>query len=329
MAGSMQQFGVVLNQLIGMAVMMAVGVICVKTKLLNEKSLNGICQLILKVGIPMLVFANAVSGTTCADLLHSSAMIGLTLLLYALLIASMWLLAKLLRVPGERGRLFQGAFIFGNAGFIGLPLVLALFPERGALYFALMSLVDQCLLWTYGVWITKPLANRSGRFDERPARSWLQRVSSLISPALVAVALSIAVILLGVDVPEQILSPIRSLGGISTPLSMLYLGGLLVLRKWTSVLRCPELYVGIAFKMVAIPVAFCALLTYAPLWFGLPQLNVDMVHMIALIAGLPTMSALVMFAEREHNMPQYAVGMVLVTTIASLFTLSAVSYMIF
>lgn len=325
----MEQFGVVLNQLIGMAVMMAVGAVCVKAKLLDEKSLSGICQLILKVGIPMLVFANAVSGTTRADLLHSSAMIWLTLLLYVLLISSMWLLTKLLRVPGERGRLFQGAFIFGNAGFIGLPLVLALFPERGALYFALMSLVDQCLLWTYGVWITKPLSNRSGRFDERPARSWMQRLSSLISPALVAVASSIAVILIGIDVPDRILSPIRSLGGISTPLSMLYLGGLLVLRKWSGALRCPELYVGIAFKMLVVPVAFCALLTYAPLWLGLPQLNADMVHMISLIAGLPTMSALVMFAERERNMPEYAVGMVLMTTIASLFTLSAVSYVIF
>lgn len=145
----MQQFSVVLNQLIGMGVMLAVGAVCVRTKLLNEESLQGICRLILNVGIPMLVFSNAISGTTRADLFASAAIIGITILLYALLIASMWLLAKLLRLPGERGRMFQGAFIFGNAGFIGLPLVLALFPKHGALYFALMSLTDQLFLWTY------------------------------------------------------------------------------------------------------------------------------------------------------------------------------------
>lgn len=167
----MQQFSVVLNQLIGMGVMLAVGAVCVRTKLLNEESLQGICRLILNVGIPMLVFSNAISGTTRADLFASAAIIGITILLYALLIASMWLLAKLLRLPGERGRMFQGAFIFGNAGFIGLPLVLALFPKHGALYFALMSLTDQLFLWTYGVWITKPRSNRQTFADEHPATS--------------------------------------------------------------------------------------------------------------------------------------------------------------
>ena len=41
----MQQFSVVLNQLIGMGVMLAVGAVCVRTKLLNEESLQGICRL--------------------------------------------------------------------------------------------------------------------------------------------------------------------------------------------------------------------------------------------------------------------------------------------
>ena len=86
----MQQFSVVLNQLIGMGVMLAVGAVCVRTKLLNEESLQGICRLILNVGIPMLVFSNAISGTTRADLFASAAIIGITILLYALLIASMW-----------------------------------------------------------------------------------------------------------------------------------------------------------------------------------------------------------------------------------------------
>ena len=36
-----------------------------------------------------------------------------------------------------------------------------------------------------------------------------------------------------------------------------------------------------------------------------------------------------MFAERERNMPEYAVGLVLVTTVASLLTLTGVSYVVF
>lgn len=325
----MQQFSVVLNQLIGMGVMLAVGAVCVRTKLLNEESLQGICRLILNVGIPMLVFSNAISGTTRTDLFASAAIIGITILLYALLIASMWLLAKLLRLPGERGRMFQGAFIFGNAGFIGLPLVLALFPKHGALYFALMSLTDQLFLWTYGVWITKPHSNRQTFADEHPATSLGAKLLGMLSPALVAVILAIAIVFAGVPVPQTVIAPLHSLGAISTPLSMIYLGGLFILRDWVGVLKRYELYVGIVVKMLLFPIAFHALLTYVPPMIGLGAVAPSMANMMTIIAGLPTMSAIVMFSEREHNMPEYAVGLVLATTVASLFTLPVVSYLTF
>ena len=57
--------------------------------------------------------------------------------MYVLLISSTWLIAKVMRLPGgPPGHIFQAAFIFGNVGFIGLPLLIALFPERGALFYS-------------------------------------------------------------------------------------------------------------------------------------------------------------------------------------------------
>ncbi|WP_055427233.1 AEC family transporter [Bifidobacterium aesculapii] len=325
----MQQFDIVLGQMIGMAVMMLVGYICVKTKVIGETALNGICALILKVGIPLLVFSNAVSGTTRADLIGSDAIIILTLLMYALLIGLFTALSHLLRLKRERGRMFRGCFAFGNAGFIGLPLVIALFPAKGALYFALMSIVDQFLLWTYGVWTCKKVDDHQSTADERPAHGWLDRLAPLVSPALIAVALAVALILADVTVPGVVLAPLKALGSTASPLSMLYLGGLFAIRDWSGILKKYELYVGIVVKMLAFPVGFYALLTFAPTALGLTPMNQDMVHMMTIISGLPTMSTMVMFAEREHNQPEYAIGMVLVTTVASLFTLTAVSFLVF
>ncbi|PST47916.1 permease [Bifidobacterium callitrichos] len=325
----MQQFDIVLNQMIGMAIMMVVGYICVKTRVLGEAALNGICSLILKVGIPLLVFSNAVAGTTRDDLIGSDAIIVMTLVMYGLLIAVFTLLSYALRLERERGRMFRGCFVFGNAGFIGLPLVIALFPTKGALYFALMSIVDQFLLWTYGVWTCKKVDDRQSIADERPAHGWLDRLAPLVSPALIAVVLAVALILADVRVPGVVLAPLQKLGGVASPLSMVYLGGLFAIRDWTGVLRKYELYVGVAAKMLAFPVGFYALLTLVPPMLGLAPLNPDMVHMMTLISGLPTMSTMVMFAEREHNQPEYAIGMVLVTTVASLFTLTAVSFLVF
>ena len=39
---------------------------------------------------------------------------------------------------------------------------MALWPQNGAIYVALMSIVDQTLLWTYGVWLCEPVAETTG-----------------------------------------------------------------------------------------------------------------------------------------------------------------------
>ena len=321
----MEQFTVVLDQLIGFAIMLVIGYICVRCKVYGEKTLEGICQLILKVGIPLMVFSNATAGATRDDLFESGVILVFQAVMYVLLISSTWLIAKVMRLPVDRGHIFQAAFIFGNVGFIGLPLLIALFPERGALFYSLMALLDQFLMWTYGVWLTR--SERTRR--ERPTASLAQQLRGLLSPGLVSVIVSLLVILIGIPIPEDINTPLHTVGSISTPLSLMYIGGLFALRDWKTTLKQPEVYVGIVVKMLIIPIVLFALLTFVPPMLGLGAMNADMVHAVTVVCAMPTMTALVMFAERERNMPEYAVGLVLVTTVASLLTLTGVSYVVF
>ena len=140
--------------------------------------------------------------------------------------------------------------------------------------------------------------------------------------------LALILILLGVKVPDIILKPLHTIGNMATPMSLIYLGGLFALTKWC-VLKRYELYVGLVAKMIAFPLAFYALLT--ALASALPQLPIthDMILMITVIAGLPTMTTIAMFTGRKNNMPDYAVGFVLVSTLFSLASLTIVSAVVF
>ena len=141
--------------------------------------------------------------------------------------------------------------------------------------------------------------------------------------------LALILILLGVKVPDIILKPLHTIGNMATPMSLIYLGGLFALTKWWGVLKRYELYVGLVAKMIAFPLAFYALLT--ALASPLPQLPIthDMILMITVIAGLPTMTTIAMFTGRKNNMPDYAVGFVLVSTLFSLASLTIVSAVVF
>ena len=148
----MGQFGVMIGQLVGFLIMLMVGYGCVRLRFYGQTALDGMCSLLLNVLIPVLVFSNAVDGADRAQLASNWGVMLLTAVMYALLILVFWLVAELLRLKGSRSHVFQASLIFGNAGFIGIPLIMALWPQNGAIYVALMSIIDQTLLWTYGVW---------------------------------------------------------------------------------------------------------------------------------------------------------------------------------
>ncbi|PJM74145.1 permease [Bifidobacterium primatium] len=364
----MTQFEIVVGQIVGFFIMMMVGYGCVRLRFYGMKTLDGMCMLLTKVLIPVLVFSNAVADTTRADLVGNWGIILLTAIMYGLLMAVFALVAWALRLRGSRSHLFQAGFIFGNAGFIGIPLVMALFPKDGAIFIVLMSLVDQALLWSYGVWLCEPVREpvRGGAAGENGAgsvaggagsgsgasRSGVTAASTVRSeavadtatiplsrrilgflrrfanPAFIGILIALAIIVAGVRVPTVILTPLHTIGQMSTPLSLFYLGGLFALTKWWGVFAKYELYVGMVAKMLLFPVGFYALMTWFAGVTGLP-LTHEMIEMMSLISGLPTMTTIAMFSGRAKNMPEYAVGLVLVTTLFSLVSLTAVSAFIF
>ena len=233
------------------------------------------------------------------------------------------------------GYLAIAALIFGNAGFIGIPIIMALWPHEGAIYVALMSIVDQTLLWTYGVWLCEPVPEpgtvASPDAAGRPTLGLRVRnlLGRFVNPAFIGVMLALVLTMLGVRIPSIVLTPLRTIGGMATPMSLIYLGGLFALTKWWGVLILYVLYVGLVAMMIAFPLGLYALLTAAA--GALPELPIthDMIMMITLVAGLPTMTTIAMFTARRNNMPDYAVGFVLVSTLFSLLSLTIVSAVVF
>ena len=158
----MGQFGVMIGQLVGFLIMLMVGYGCVRLRFYGQMALDGMCSLLLNVLIPVLVFSNAVDGADRAQLAANWGVMLLTAVMYALLILVFWLVAELLRLKGSRSHVFQASLIFGNAGFIGIPLIMALWPQNGAIYVALMSIIRR-------------MAVRAGRRNDWRQRDWRAR----------------------------------------------------------------------------------------------------------------------------------------------------------
>ena len=152
----MEIFSILTEQIALFVIYMLVGVLMVKTQVLNKTTLETISRFVIKLSMPVMIFINTVNGVDRATLFSSASVLGITVLLYVLLFLLTRLLAVLFRIRKDTVQLYQAVSMFGNVGFMGIPIVTSIFPEKGMLYISLFTIIDQLTLWTLGIKLTTP-----------------------------------------------------------------------------------------------------------------------------------------------------------------------------
>lgn len=301
----------VLFQQLGIfALYFCVGVLGYRFKLFHSGNIDALSKYVMRIALPALVLSNISNNTTREVLFGSFPVVlisfAILLLLYVLAIP----VSRLTRLTGDRAHVYQGVFMFANIGFMGAPLLAAVFPESGLLCHSLFTLADQVLLWTLGVYLTTPKEKFQG------VNTGLM-LKKLVNPAMIAVLLGIILVSCNVKLPGILNSTVSSIGASSSPVSLIYLGALLGSLDWKKAFARLEYYLIVPIKMILIPLAFYYLLKF----FGF---DAALLGPLVTLVALPSMSSIAMFAKEHGSDGEYALGAILVTSIFSLISLPIV-----
>ena len=307
----MEQFNAVLNQIIIFSIIIVIGYAVVKSKLLPSSVLPAITTLFSRVIVPFILFVNTVNGATRADMKNYIFLSGIYVCVYAVQIIAARTMPKVLRLKGNKASLFSLSFTFGNVGFIGIPLLLSVFGQRVMIFVTMYAIVDQALFWTYGYSLSYPVENKL-KFSPKT-------LVNMINPPIIAVFISIVLILLDVKIPAILDKTFTSMSNSGMALPFIYIGGMLATLDLKNIFKHFEFYVGIAVKMVILPICLFIILKA----IGLEQ---EIAVASAFLFGLPTITLVPMIAGANGSDVEYSTSVVLVTTLASLFTLTFVSY---
>lgn len=309
----MEQMVIIGNQIIIFAILMTIGFIGAKTKVFTREGLNTLSRIIVKIILPALIFnVVAGSGVTAKEFLISGRIAIGVCLSYALLILSAIMLSRIIKLQGKAKNIFTALATFGNMGFMGIPLIQAIFKEPVAqVCISVYTLIDMAILWTYGVYLCSRHQERS---DSRKA------IKNMINPTTVALIIAFLVMILKIPVPDLLMSTISGIGGTSKYLTLIYLGGAMAYVTISEAVKKPGIFVLTAVKMLVLPI-----LAYFLLGFFLPQIPR---MILTLIVGLPSMTTIAMVAAAYDSDVDFATEIIFVTTLASLFTIPIVSVVI-
>lgn len=311
----MNYFTIVIGQ-IGLFILYAIiGIVAVKANILNRDGLNMISKMITKILLPLMLFTNTVNGTTKEEFISAAWMLLAVVVYYIILYAVGFGLKKAFRKQGNEGNVYHACTTFSNIGFMGIPVVLALFPEKGILYVTMFTVVDQLVLWTIGVNLTLPI---DGGIKYTPK----QKLLKMINPCTVSIVLSVLIVFTGIPVPELINTAATKTGAATTPFALIYLGGVFCYVNMIEYFKKAEIYGSAIVKQILAPLLLLVIFKHFP---GLTE---EMAITLAVLAAMPTMTSIAMLAQNQKSAGDYAAGMIFLTTVLSIVTLPLVCLML-
>lgn len=201
---------------------------------------------------------------------------------------------------------------FSNTGFLGVPVVLALYgPAGDAAGTAILvdSIVTTVGLWTFGVALAARMGAGGGDAGERGLRA------VLLHPNVLSIAAGLALHALSIPLPTWVERALDALGGATPTLVFLALGLSLDLRSLRG--RVRPLAAVAAVKLFLSP----AVALGAALALGLKR---PISEVAVLQSAMPTSMVSVLIAARHGCDGQLAAATAVVTTLSALATLPLV-----
>lgn len=295
----LERFFVVLSQVSTLFFLMAVGYLLGRLDKINEAGTKQMSTLLVYFATPCVIIDSFQTDWDEAMLhtlgIGTLAMVGC----FVFYILSGYLFFQKeerdLQAPLRFGA------IYGNTGFIGLPLVEAVLGKGGLIYGVMAMVIFNVCIFTHGV------AMMGGREVLSPRKV-------ICSPGLVAVAIGLPLFLTRTALPGPIGAGIGYIGNLNTPLAMVVIGAQMARADLLRTFREKKLYAATAVKLLLMPLLTALVL--------LP-LKLDATFYIAavILGGAPSAGLTSMLSEQYGRDVEHAAQLVSLSTLLSIFSL--------
>ena len=215
------------------------------------------------------------------------------------------LIGRLLAVERRHLGLFCASAANANTVFIGIPVNLALFGPNALPYALLYYFASTTFFWTVGHFaITCDIQDRGDT-------CFSLDIKRLISAPLIGFSIGLFLLFLNVSLPEPLGRALNSLGGLTTPLAILYIGIGIYDLGLSSLKLSKDLLLVIILRMILSPLIMALVL----MCFDLPSL---MGKVFIVQASLPVMMQAAILSANYNTDPNFGVQAVSISTLISI-----------
>jgi predicted permease len=298
------EISTILNSIGSLFLILLAGIYGSKKGIIANSVSKGLTGILLEITLPFMIitsFAFSYNDTVKSNVMKTFYY---SFAAYIIIAAVSYIL--MLPVKKERKIILHFANVFTNTGYIGFPILNALYGAEAVIYGSIFNMFFVIFLWTYGVMLFKGEMNRKdiGR----------ELLKALVNPSVIAVYVGILMMIFNIKLPKMLMSSFSSIGSMTGPLSMIIVGAMSANLSIKEHLKDWTIYYGLASKTIIIP---------AVLYLVSLIINDRSVvsNSVILLASMPAAAMTSIFAESYNLNSDYANVIVIATTLLSIVTL--------
>lgn len=309
----MQQLFVLLENLLIFLIIIIIGFIIGYKKYVSEEFKNNLSFLLLKVTLPAMLFHALAQPFQPAFLKIGVLTFLLTIVGMAICFLIGYLFMKVFKVKREYEGVWLVAATFSNVGFMGFPVIQAMYGEKGLFLASFNNIAFNLLFYSIGILMIS-------RGKKRGTIKWRD---IFLNNVMIAVFLGLFVYFTQIPIPGFIRGLAGMVGDMTTPIAMLIFGLTLSEFPLRDIFTNRTQYAINFVRLLVAPIAFIMLLKVLPL-----NGNELMISVLAILNAMPIAANTTLLAHEYGGDEEFAAKSTTLSTILCLVTLPIIFLLI-
>jgi len=294
-----------LNSLIMIFIMIIPGIILAKKNILSIEQSEGISSIVANLTWPCLV-VDAMQISFSKQILKDCgyAFVIMVVVFIAAFLLGL-VLVKFLKMKKHQQYIFTFMLIFANTGFMGIPVINALYGKEAVFYASIVEMVNDIFLFTVGIMLLQMSVGANKKMN----------LKSLLSPGIIGVVIGFMLFLFNFKLPGFLGNSVSIIGAATTPLTMIAIGLQIGRISIKELLGDINMYILSFVKLLIIPAIVFVIM--------IPLLgNVSVLSKVIIMEfAMPVAACTTIFSQQYKGDVKFATKGVLLSTIFSIVTL--------
>lgn len=299
------------QQMLVLFFLMIIGYFLRKKEIFGEDTCKAVSWLVVHIANPALILSGSISRSKPLAPGEIGLCLGVSILIFAGLILTAAAVTPVFRIPKKSRGTYRVMLVFSNVGFMGFPVVSAVYGADALLYASVFLIPYNLLLYTYGI------EEMRGLGTERRKISW----KKILNIGVVTSVLSLLIAVFDLQMPDFVRTAVSSLSGLTAPLSMMVIGASMVNLRIKELFADGRLLAFALLKLILLPTAGMLLL-------GLFLKNEMLLGVCLVMLATPVGSMTAMLAQQYGGDYELDSRGVALTTLLSVLTMPLVSMLV-